>query len=270
MTEPQSPRLVGLLLAIQLISFWPVWQWYLARLTDSSDEPWGVVALATAGVFVARQTDARPSAQSRPLALLGASALVCVYTLGFTLLPPLVRAILAVLALSCTVSVYYLGRSVHLGILGLLLLSLPVIASLQFYLGYPVRVLTAEIAAQLISLTGYSVTAVGNCFHWAGEVIAVDAPCSGVKMLWAGLYVNFTLACFGQLNTRQTWLSYSFSTATIFLGNLLRTTMLFYGEAGIFQLPSGAHQAIGLFAFGGVVVVILAFHQRLKREAICV
>src|SRR5262245_40553182 len=40
------------LLAIELLAFWPVWRWYVHRLSDQSDEAWGVVALVTAVLFV--------------------------------------------------------------------------------------------------------------------------------------------------------------------------------------------------------------------------
>lgn len=266
--QPFSPLV---LLAIQALAFWPVWRWYLARLTDASDEPWGVLALLTAVIFLAWHKKAEPVEFLKPLPLVVCCVLVLIYAVTFPVLPPLLRAILAVLALSCTLSMCYLGRSVHIGILGLLLLSLPLIASLQFYLGYPVRVLTAEIASRLIAVTGYPVVAAGNCFHWAGEVIAVDAPCSGIKMLWSGLYVNFTLACFGGLSPSRTWLSYSLSTLTIFIGNLIRTTILFYAEAGIIrfprfpQFPTDGHQVIGLVAFVCVVLVIMRLHVRLQR-----
>jgi hypothetical protein len=43
-----------IILAVQGVTFWPVWQWYVARLTDGSDEPWGVVALGTALLFLVK------------------------------------------------------------------------------------------------------------------------------------------------------------------------------------------------------------------------
>ena len=34
-----------LLLAAMVAAPWPVWRWYVARLSDGSDEPFGLVAL---------------------------------------------------------------------------------------------------------------------------------------------------------------------------------------------------------------------------------
>jgi exosortase/archaeosortase family protein len=250
------------ILGLQSVAFWPVWRWYIERITDGSDEPWGIVALATALVFLVRQ--GKPG-QVRVLTLGCASALVTLYALSFPFCPALVRAILAVLTLSCTLSAFYLGRSLHLGILGLLLLSLPLIASLQFYLGYPVRFLTAEIAAWIITLTGHVVTAEGTCLRWLGDLISVDAPCSGIKMLWTGLYLNFTLACFRRLGSLRTWLTYSLSMFIIFLGNLLRTIVLFYGETHIISFPSWGHQGVGIAAFLVVALAIATMHIRIRE-----
>jgi exosortase/archaeosortase family protein len=252
------------ILVLQGVAFWPVWRWYIERITDGSDEPWGIVALATAIMFLMRQ--GKPG-EVKVLTLGCASALVTLYALGFPFLPALVRGILAVLTLSCTLSAFYLGRSLHLGILGLLLLSLPLIASLQFYLGYPVRFLTAEIAARIISLTGHAVIAEGTCLRWLGDLISVDAPCSGIKMLWTGLYLNFTLACFRRLGSLRTWLTYSLSMFIIFLGNLLRTIVLFYGEAHILSFPSWGHQGVGIAAFLVVALAIATLHTKIREAA---
>ncbi len=251
-----------LILALQGIAFWPVWRWYGERITDGSDEPWGIVALATAILFLVRQ--GKPG-QVKVFTLGCAVVLVTLYALSFPFLPALVRAILAMLTFSCTLSAFYLGRSLHLGILGLLLLSLPLIASLQFYLGYPVRFLTTEVAARIITLTGHVVTAEGTCLRWLGDLIAVDAPCSGIKMLWTGLYLNFTLVCFRGLGPLRTWFTYSFSMFIIFLGNLLRTIVLFYGEAHIVSFPSWGHQGVGIATFLAVALAIASMHTRIRE-----
>lgn len=255
-----------LLLTAQLIAYWPVWRWYVSRLADTSDEPWGLLALGTALLFLLLH------GTSRPLRLWHwglASGFALTYTLADPLLPPLLRAVIAVIALGCTLSGYCLERSFHLGIVGLLLLSLPLLASLQFYAGYPVRWLTTQIAAELIQLTGYTVTAQGTTLLWLGELIAVDAPCAGIRMLWTGLYLNFTLACFTRLSLRGTWLAYSLSTGCIFLGNVLRATALFYVEAGLTPAYDGLHSGIGLVIFAAVATAIIRINRSIGRTLQC-
>src|SRR5262249_20243312 len=43
------------LLGVLLLTLWPHWVWMARRLTDGSDEPWGVLALVTVLVLVARE-----------------------------------------------------------------------------------------------------------------------------------------------------------------------------------------------------------------------
>jgi exosortase/archaeosortase family protein len=250
-------------LCLQLAVFWPVWRWYAARVTDSSDEPWGILALVTALLFLLLK--GRPR-EVKGIHMAISGLFVLAYAATFPWMPPLGRAVLAVLAIGCLASASCLGRSMHMGILGLLLLSLPIIASLQFFLGYPVRYLTAIVASKVIGLTGYHVVSQGTCLHWMGEIISVDAPCSGIRMLWSGLYLNFTLACFTGLDSFKTWLAYVFSVAVIFLGNTIRATALFYTESGIVPGPEWTHQAVGLAVFSVAGLSIVLFHRVVDRS----
>ncbi len=251
------------LIAVQLVAFWPVLLWYVRRMTDSSDEPWGLLALITALVFILIRGTKQEVGR---FAFLSSMFFLVLYVLSYTALPPLGRAVLAVLSIACTLSPSCLGRSVHIGIIGLLLLSLPIIASLQFYLGYPVRFFTAIIAAKIITRIGFDVTASGICLEWAGEIIAIDAPCAGIRMLWSGLYLNFTLACLTGLGALKTWLTYSLSMGAIFIGNVFRATALFFTETGIINGPEWAHQAIGMATFGVICVSIIMLHQTMKGK----
>src|SRR5262249_39732051 len=128
--------------------------------------------------------------------------------------------------------------------------SLPLMASLQFFLGYPLRSFIATLSVPLLRLNGLAVTREGTALDWAGRLVEIDAPCSGVKMLWAGMFLTFTRACLFRLNAGRTILAAAFAFATIVLGNVLRSTALFYIEAGIVNLPSFAHTGIGVVVFG--------------------
>ena len=108
----------------------------------------------------------------------------------------------------------------------------------------------------------------GTSLHWLGELIVVDAPCGGIKMLWVGLYLNFTLACFANLSTWHTWVSYSLSTGIIFLGNLLRITALFFVESGIVQAPDQVHVVVGLFSFLIVTILVWYLNAMLKGREV--
>jgi exosortase/archaeosortase family protein len=252
-----------LYLILQIAAFWPVWRWYAERVMDASDEPWGVLALATAVFFIALRGR---GGKAGPAGLALSCGALVLYIVLYPKLPPMARGVLAMVSIAGVVSSASLGRSMHIGVLGLLLLSLPVIASLQFYLGYPVRALTSMIASQIISTIGYPTEAHGAMLKWAGEYIAVDAPCSGIKMLWTGLYLNFTLACFTGLDQVRTWFSYAGSGFAIFIANMLRVTALFFLEAGIVKGPKWAHESLGLLFFGIVALFIISLNRKLTRS----
>src|SRR5262249_56884850 len=114
----------------------------------------------------------------------------------FHFLAPLPRAAIAATAIAATVSSMRFGRRLHLGVWGLLLLALPVVASLQFYLGFPMRAVVAKLAAPMLQINGFAVVAEGASLNWNGDPILIDAPCSGVKMLWTGFYLTCALASY--------------------------------------------------------------------------
>ena len=249
------------LFLLQAVAFWPVWNWYVARISDSSDEPWGVIALLTAFLFVATQKRTN-TISTKALFLSGLISLI--YILAFNTAPPLIRGVLAMSALSCTISGIYFGRFFHLGVTGLLVLSLPLIASLQFYAGYPVRLLTCHLSSAIISTIGTPVSPAGTSIHWLGEIVSIDAPCSGIRMLWSGLYLSFTLSCFFGFGHLRTWFTYCFANLAIFSGNVLRAVILFYIESGILAAPSWAHTGCGVVSFGLISISIFYFASRLS------
>ncbi len=251
---------------LQLLSFWPVWRWYLQRIMDGSDEPWGVLALVTVIIIVLmRGRISTPDASALTLAAIVAG----IYALVYSFLPPLARGMLAMFALSLILSPTFFGEKLQFGVLGLLMISLPVIASIQFYGGFPVRFITALVSAHTLSLIGFEVVAQGTLLHWMGELVVVDAPCAGIKMLWAGLYFNFSLAARKNLGLVATWMGTSLTLFSVFIANVLRASLLFFTESGIVQAPAVAHQAIGLVCFSGVVLAVVNIHKRLEVRVQC-
>lgn len=242
-----------LIIAAQLVAFWPVWRWYATRVGGSTDEAWGLLAFACAVYFVWRE---KSSDTTKP-GLLFPALLVLLYAASYPFLPPLLRATVAVTALGCTASLLRSGRRFHPGTLGLLYLSLPVIPSLQFYGGYPLRAFVAGAAAPLLRLGGFAVVQEGTCLNWAGRLIWVDAPCSGIRMLWVGLFLACALACFYDLRPLRTFLALAAAFVAILSGNVLRAVALFHVEAGVVQAPPWAHDYVGVVAFAAVAGFIL-------------
>ncbi|MBE2213682.1 MAG: archaeosortase/exosortase family protein [Opitutaceae bacterium] len=248
---------------VLLVAFWPVWRWYLARMADGSDEPLGLIALLTAAAFLPRRGWRGPIGTR---ALIGAIAALAFHLVGFEHLPALVRAALAVGAIVCVLP-RDPARS-PLPLIALLLLSLPLIATLQFYLGYPLRAVTTWCAAHLLALGGQAVAAHGTVLQWAGEEVLVDAPCSGIRMLWTSCYLSATLAAVHRLPARRFLRLARWTAAVVFLANLARTILLFFLETGQWPNPPWAHEAAGLAMFLLAAVACVAAAHHLRRPTV--
>lgn len=245
-----------LLLAALLLALWPHWRWMTRRLTDGSDEPWGILALATVAVLVFRDRAqlALPSRSS----LIGAAALAVAAAAIEPFVPSLVAAAVAMLALG----VFLAGAAPQrpaAPLVTLLLLALPIIASLQFYFGYPLRLATAHAAAPLLALAGVDVVARGAAFEFEGSTILVDPPCAGIGMLWVGSYTAALLSYLNGATARRTLANGLVAAGAVFAANVLRNALLFFPESGLVRAPAWAHDAIGLAAFAAAIVPVVAF-----------
>ena len=248
--------LVGMALAV-----WPVWRWYALRTVDGSDEPCGVLAVATLAAVWWRD---RGRHQLEPAQFIAPAILLAIYALTFHALTPLPRAMIAAAAFGAL----FRGRTV-IARCGLLGLSLPVIATVQFYLGYPLRVVAAEGSAIMLRALDFAVTRQGSMLHWRGETIMVDAPCSGVRMLWFGFYLAAVLACWSRLSSARTGLLFCATFVLVIGANVIRATALFFKETGVVALPEWTHSGIGLAIFGLAALLILRLAATREGQPCC-
>jgi exosortase/archaeosortase family protein len=231
-------------LCLQALAFWPVWRWYGLRLGDSGEEAWGVASLLGAAWVIFKNRDG-VKGRIGP-------APVCatlLYAAAYPILPPLPRAVAALAALGCLLPSLGLSPRAALHAAGFLILSLPMMASLQFYLGYPLRVAGGEMAARLINLAGFPVVRDGTLLAWRDHVVFIDAPCSGVKMLWAGMILALALSALRGHGPLGTMVMGAAAVGAVFAGNVFRTMALFFLETGVVKGPVWAHSAVGVSAF---------------------
>ena len=259
----------GLLLATAA-ACWPVWRWYAARLGDAGDDALGVAALVALAILSAGGRDVIPRpAPARRWQTLPATAALIAYAASFPFVPPLASALLAFAALGCSWSLWRHGTPFRPWTLGLALLGLPMASSLQFYLGYPMRVASGAIALVLLRLSGIPVMREGVYLRWGDELVMIDAPCSGVRMLWAALLLGCCLAALYRMRAGASLATVAAAGVLALLGNALRTTALFWadtgwrsGVAGV-ALPPAAHEAIGVVAFAAAAAALIAIARRL-------
>jgi exosortase/archaeosortase family protein len=161
------------------------------------------------------------------------------------------RAILGVAALGLTCAATLDRQRPILPICALLGLSLPVVSSmqLQLYLGYPLRAFTAWASGGVLALLGVEVVRTGTALAWMGRTVLVDAPCSGIRMLWVGMLLAALLSYLAGVSAGRFALNAAAALPVILAGNVLRNTVLFVKEAGILPLPAWTHTGVGLLAF---------------------
>jgi exosortase/archaeosortase family protein len=257
---------VLLIVGIQALAFWEVWTWYVSRAVYSWDQPWGLLAFVAAFVFLFASRKPLPHDER---SLLLPSFLIIAYVATYFMLPPLFRALIAFTALASTLSSLRFGKSFHPGLFGLFYLSLPALPTLQFFGGYPLRVVVAELTAPILRIGGFAVVPEGTCLNWAGQLIWIDAPCSGIKMLWVGMFLTFVLLCMYELPVLKAALLVVPAFVVIVGANVFRAVALFYLEAGVLHLPSWGHNYAGVIAFVLEAAGIVGILFLLRRRSIC-
>ena len=248
------------LVAAQAVGLWPIWHWYARRLTDGSDETWGLLALGVVLLLVwCRRGHLRPEPQ--PALLLMAGVLTALSAAGTPWLHMLPRAVLGVSALGLTLAAVLDRSRPILPLWCLVLLSLPVVSSqqLQFYLGYPLRAFTAWASRGLLALAGFEIVQTGTALTWMGRTVLVDAPCSGIQMLWVGMLLAALLSYLTRASAARFGLNAAAAFLIILAGNVIRNSLLFVKEAGILHLPAWTHAATGLLAFLLTSILIVGF-----------
>ncbi len=182
-------------IALHAAALWPHGLWAARRLADGSDDPLGLAAIATLVLWLGR---AAPLLRLQPrFGWLAASvALTGAATVALAFTPPLVAALLAALALAAHVAAWLPAGVAVAPLAGLALLALPLVASLQFYVGYPLRVLTASFSAWLLQALGIAAERSGAAMTVNGRLVIVDAPCSGVQMAWLAYFAACAVAAF--------------------------------------------------------------------------
>lgn len=227
-------------LALQFAALTPTWAWMVQRMRDGSDDPLGLVALvALAALAWQCRRELRASPRLGWLALAGVGTVLATllrFGLGFVpALPPLAAGLVAFLP----------RRVAALPVAGLAVLALPLLSSLQFYAGYPLRVVTAEASRWLLA-PAFSVAREGTSLMIDGCLVIVDAPCSGVQMVWLGYFTACAVALWARRSDRAFLRRLPMVGLLVLGGNIVRNSMLIAFEGAGHALAPWAHNTLGL------------------------
>ncbi len=251
-------------LAAQGLAFWPVWLWYGQRLADPSSERWGIIALIAAALVILLQPP-RATATDSTKALFGAlAALLALYALLFLYAPMLLTATPALLSVLLVLRRW---RPFPAAVYGLGLISLPVLPALDFYGGYPFRVITGWTSALMLQALGHPVVSEGVLLRCGNHLVMVDAPCSGLRMMWGGLLIAFALAGIFRHSWKRTVAAVSLAVFLTVSANIMRAVLLYFIETSQLPTPGWAHEGVGLVLFVQMALLLGWFCGRRIKEA---
>ena len=157
-----------LVCALVVAATWDAWRWYFGRVAAAPEE---AAALALTVVFLGRVGVSRTVAAGTTAAVAAVpiACLLAVFAASYAVLPPIVRAAVALaLTLFCLHVAMFKERP-PVAFWGLVALALPVLPSLQFTLGYPMRVVSATLTAALLQAHGLAVARQGTFLAWRDE-----------------------------------------------------------------------------------------------------
>lgn len=151
---------------------------------------------------------------------------------------------------------------------GLFLLALPPSSVLREYLGYPLRRLMSVLVPPLLHLAGFAVERADTSLIWGEHVFEIADRCSGVRKLWAGLYLACTLACLYRLTAGRMLTALAAAVLAVILGNTLRVAALFYLEVLLSPYPAWLHDGVGATAFALAAGLIVGAVRALARQRV--
>ena len=264
--------LFGLLIIAQCLVFSRALLWYAQRVENSIEEAFAL--LLSAGI-VATHVNYENLKRYRPTTthLYLISFAFALYALFHNLgLPSILKSAIALCSLMYSFA-WALKLKLNWGFWSMCLLSLPLVPTLQFFLGYPARLISASLTVPLLQMNGYSVIREGVFLNWQGELLQFDAPCSSVIMLWAGLYLCSVMAFIYHFRFIRFGLAMALSCLLILFANIIRASSLFYLDNLSTTQPqywqhSWQHESLGVVSFIGAAGLII-FTLRSLRPSAC-
>ena len=154
----------------------------------------------------------------------------------------------------------------------LLILILPFEHYLDIYLGFPLRLLSAEWAASALQFSDASTATVESILIIDNKAAIVDLDCSGINSLWIGLIFYLLLTWIEKYRIGWRWLliALAFSSLLV-MANVFRIVILVLLDL-VFKLPELAmmfHQSLGLLGFiiSSLIAWFLLHYFAIKNNA---
>jgi len=253
-------------LLLLALSYWDAWRLLVSRIGD------GAAAFPLAVMLVGLAIAWSKLNKEKRLPMLWVIIALAAYIGAVFLGTAMVKIAVALVSIVAIVHRGLGGRNPPFAAMGVGILALPVLPSLDFYLAWPMRQLSASLTASLLRLNGFSVQVEGVAIAWQDQLLLFDGPCSGINMLWASLLLTSILSLLGRIGM---WHYAAALTATSLLAifaNALRAASLFYLETGFLPTLEGPifHEVVGIASFAMLgILLVFAFHKHNERMKVC-
>lgn len=254
-----SPVVVALLCAV---ATWDSWRWFVQRVGATPEEAlsFGIAALVLLGLALKRAAT-QGGAFAVPVGPV--AALLVLHAAASVWAPSIGAAAVAATALLYVLYRAAFGVSPPPAFFGLVALTMPVLPSLQFVLGYPMRIVSASLTVWLLQAQGVPIARDGTFVTVGGEMVQFDAPCSGVSMLWALVLLVLMAGLSARSGALRLAGMLVLAVAAAIVCNVLRVGSLLFAEAALqARLSDTLHEGIGIVAFALSAAVLVGVLQR--------
>lgn len=138
------------------------------------------------------------------------------------------------------------------------ILLLPFGDYIDVFLGFPLRLASAQMASDLLSQLGFNVENVKTLIELDNQLTSVDLSCSGVHGLWSGMIFFVLLTWIEHKAINIPWfILFLFFLILISVVNVLRIVLMVIMESVFhqFQFAALVHNSLGIIGFAMVCII---------------
>ena len=274
--EPLLPRLARVAINLSLIALWIWLYWavfgYFSVIFSSEEFRTNQIVLAIVLILVFiqfRKERWQPRLDILPQIFWPGLALVLIGSISYLLAERFLdintlSASLFGLATYGLIGLWMSPRRWLAGLPAALLLigTLPFGDHLQTFVGYPMRIATAQIVQGGLQAVGIHSVGVDTILVLESGLAQVDIPCSGIKSLWTGMLFLVAATWIERSVINLRWFGIAGLMAILlFVANVARVAALvMIGQvAGWEMVAELVHVPLGVLAFGVVCFITLFF-----------
>ncbi len=134
----------------------------------------------------------------------------------------------------------------------LLICTLPILERLQRFLGFPIRLFTANIVSAILQFLGISHVSNATVIMTENNATSIDLPCSGVKSIYTGAIFMLTVYYLQQvrLSIKLFFITLAFFSSLIFFNTWRVFSLVYmYNTEGLLSAGDTIHVLLGIIGF---------------------